>query len=193
MGLQQTHVGSRKRFVVIAVALGTVVAAGPVTLTQAPASRTTWTDYGGSLDSAKYSTLTQITRENVSQLRPAWSYPTYDNTAYHFAPIVVDDVAYVLARNNSLVALDARSGKEIWIHAELQGMAPRGINYWESPDRSDRRLLFQRNSYLEAIDAKTGKSILTFGTNGAVNLREGLGRDPATVTRVQSPNPGKVF
>ncbi len=193
MGLQQTHVRGRKRFAATAAALGTIVAIGPVILSQAPPPRTTWTDYGGSPDSAKYSTLTQITRDNVSQLRPAWSYPTYDNTAYHFAPIVVDDVAYVLARNNSLVALDAKSGKEIWIHAELQGMAPRGINYWESADRSDRRLLFQRNSYLEAIDAKTGKSILTFGTNGAVNLREGLGRDPATVSRVQSPNPGKVF
>ncbi|MEO7275583.1 MAG: PQQ-binding-like beta-propeller repeat protein [Vicinamibacterales bacterium] len=89
------------------------MAIGPVILSQAPAPRTTWADYGGSPDSAKYSTLTQITRDNVSQLRPAWSYPTYDNTAYHFAPIVVDDVAYVLARNNSLVALDARSGKEI--------------------------------------------------------------------------------
>ena len=120
MGLQQTPVRSRQRFVVIAVALGTIVAVGPVTLTQAPVPRTTWTDYGGSLDSAKYSTLTQITRDNVSQLRPAWTYPTYDNTAYHFGPIVVDDVAYVLARNNSLVALDAKTGNEIWIHAELQ-------------------------------------------------------------------------
>jgi quinoprotein glucose dehydrogenase len=181
------------RFVVIATALCTMVAGGALTLTQAPTPRTTWSDYGGGPDSAKHSTLTQITRDNVSQLRPAWSYPTYDNAAYHFGPIVVDNVAYVLARDNSLVALDATTGMEIWIHAELQGMAPRGINYWESRDRSDRRLLFQRNSFLEAIDARTGKSILTFGNNGAVNLREGLGRDPATIRRVQSPNPGKVF
>ncbi len=191
--LQQTNVGGRRRFVAIAVALGTLVAGGALTLTQAPSPRTTWRDYGGGPDSAKHSTLTQITRDNVSQLRPAWTYPTYDNAAYHFGPIVVDSVAYVLARDNSLVALDATTGKEIWIHAELQGMAPRGINYWESQDRSDRRLLFQRNSFLEAIDARTGKSILTFGDNGAVNLREGLGRDPTTIRRVQSPNPGKVF
>ena len=63
---------------------------------------------------------------------------------------------YVLARNNSLVALDASTGREIWIHEGLQGIAPRGINYWESKDRSDRRLLFQMNSYLQAIDARTG-------------------------------------
>jgi quinoprotein glucose dehydrogenase len=76
---------------------------------------------------------------------------------------------------------------------ELQGMAPRGINYWESRDGRDRRLIYQRNGFLEEIDAKTGNSILTFGNNGAVNLREGLGRDPMTIGQIQSPNPGKVF
>src|SRR5687768_12668599 len=178
------------RSVVIAVALGAMVAAGAVTLTQAPSPRTTWRDYGGGPDSAKHSTLTQITRDNVSQLRPAWSYPTYDNAAYHFGPIVVDNVAYVLARDNSLVALDATTGREIWIHAELQGMAPRGINYWESQDRSDRRLLFQRNSFLEAIDARTGKSILTFGNQGAVNLRRPRPRYAAPLPGPVSP-PGQ--
>src|SRR3954470_11905658 len=184
--------GCRRRRVFIAASLAAVVGA-TAAIGQSQMARRTWSDYGGGPDSAKYMTLTQITKDNVGELQPAWSYPTYDNVAYRFGTLVVDNVAYVLARNNSLVALDATTGKEIWIHAELQGMAPRGINYWESPDRSDRRLLFQRNSYLEAIDAKTGKSILTFGTNGAVNLREGLGRDPATLARVQSPNPGKVF
>ncbi len=123
----------------------------------------------------------------------AWTYPTQDTISYVFGPLVVDNVIYVLAQNNSLVALDATTGREIWIHEGLQGIAPRGINYWESKDRSDRRLLFQMNSYLQAIDARTGKSILTFGKDGAVNLREGLGRDPATIVKTQSSNPGKVF
>ena len=46
---------------------------------------------------------------------------------------------------------------------------------------------------LIAIDARTGKSILSFGNKGVVNLREGLGRDPKTVFRAQSSNPGKIF
>ena len=125
-------------------------------------------------DSAKYITLTQITKDNVKRASARLDYPTHDNVGYRFGPIVVDNVAYVLARNNSLVALDATTGKEIWIHEDLQGMAPRGINYWESRDRRDRRLLFQTQQLPQAIDAKTGKSILTFGTNGAVDLREGL-------------------
>ena len=168
-----------------------VFAAGQ--LADAQVNRRVWRDYGGSPDNSRYLTLDQITKSNVDRLAVAWTYPTKDTIAYVFNPIIVDRVMYVLARNNSLVALDATTGKEIWIHEGLQGIAPRGINYWESSDRSDRRLLFQQNSYLQAIDARTGQSILTFGTDGAVNLREGLGRDPATIVKTQSSNPGKIF
>jgi quinoprotein glucose dehydrogenase len=137
--------------------------------------------------------LDEITKANVGQLQAAWFYPTGDDNVYQFNPIVVDSVMYVLAKNNSLVALDATTGEEIWIHANLRGIARRGINYWESKDRTDRRLLFQMNDYLQAIDARTGKSILTFGENGLVDLKKGLGRDPKTIARVQSGTPGKVF
>ena len=88
---------------------------------------------------------------------------------------------YVLARNNSIVALDAATGKEIWTHPPDPRPAiitNRGINYWESKDRTDRRLLFAANHFLQAIDARTGKPIPSFGTNGRVDLKEGLGRDP---------------
>src|SRR5216683_5858671 len=150
----------------------------------------TWMDYGGGLDSSHYVALTQINRSNVNQLKIAWTYPTGDNRSYLFNPIVVDNVMYVLARNSSLVALDAATGKEIWIHGNLPGLTTRGISYWESKDRKDRRLIFTMNSFLQQIDARTGKSILTFGKNGLVDLREGLGRDPKAIMRIQSENPG---
>ena len=107
-------------------------------------------------------TSRSIRSTNRMSINSAWRGRTRPGTtsSYVFNPVVVDNVMYVLARNNSLVALDATTGKEIWIHEDLQGIAPRGINYWESKDRSDRRLLFQMNSYLQAIDARTGKSIL---------------------------------
>ncbi|OYX11825.1 MAG: quinoprotein glucose dehydrogenase, partial [Algoriphagus sp. 32-45-6] len=69
----------------------------------------------------------------------------------------------------------------------------RGINYWESEDGTQQRLIFQMNGYLQAIDAVTGKSILTFGDQGKVDLREGLDRDPNSFARVQSGNPGAIF
>jgi quinoprotein glucose dehydrogenase len=152
-----------------------------------------WSDYGGGPDSSHFSALTQITRSNVNQLEVAWTYPTQDQNSYLFNPLIVDNVMYVLARNHSLVALDAQSGKEVWIHENLAGITTRGIAYWESRDRKDRRLIFALNDYLQQIDARTGKSILNFGEQGLVDLRDGLGRDPNTVTRIQSNAPGRVF
>src|ERR1700720_676494 len=156
----------------------------------------TWRDYGGASDAAQYSGLDQINRSNVSQLEVAWTYPTGDNNKYFFNPIVVDGVMFVLARNNSIVALDAATGKEIWVHAAEPGttvITSRGINYWESKDRSDRRLLFASNHFLRAIDAQTGRPILSFGAGGRVDLKEGLDRDPKTIKLVQSTTPGRFF
>jgi quinoprotein glucose dehydrogenase len=184
----------RRSFSTAVVILMIVVAGSASRSGDGKPDRTTWRDYGGGPDNARYLTLDQITKANVGTLDVSWTYPTRDSFSYVFNPVIVDNVMYVLARNSALVALDATTGKEIWVHENLQGLAPRGINYWESKDRSDRRLLFQRNNYLEAINAATGKSILTFGVDGAVNLREGFtGRDPATIGRVQSGTPGKVF
>ena len=70
--------------------------------------------------------MSLITKANVNELTGAWTYPTNDNVAYVWNPLIVDNVMYVLARNYSLVALDATTGKEIWTHADLQGIAPRG-------------------------------------------------------------------
>src|SRR5690606_40428604 len=46
---------------------------------------------------------------------------------------------------------------------------------------------------LRAIEARTGKSILSFGKQVVVDLREGLGRDPKTIRRVRSNTPGRIF
>ena len=155
-----------------------------------------WKAYAGSADGAQYSSLDQINRSNVERLELAWSYSTGDNNRYFFAPVVVDDTAYVLAKNHSIVALDATTGEERWVHepgADTTAITNRGINYWESADRSERRLFYARNHSLRAIDANTGKLIGDFGAGGEVNLKEGLGRDPDSFTIVQSYSPGRVF
>ena len=155
-----------------------------------------WRDYGGHSDAAQYSTLRQINRTNVNKLEVAWSYPTADHNKYFFNPIAIDGILYVLAKRNSIVALDAATGKEIWTHETAQGtkiITNRGINYWQSSDKSDRRLLFSSEHFLRAIDARTGKPIESFGNAGAVDLKEGLGRDPKNIALVQSITPGRVF
>ncbi|MBL8174576.1 MAG: pyrroloquinoline quinone-dependent dehydrogenase [Bryobacterales bacterium] len=155
-----------------------------------------WSDYGGSPDSAQYSALKQIHKGNVSQLQIAWRYPAGDHNRYAFNPLTVDGTIYVMAKNNSIVALDAASGKELWTYTQPAGATPvtnRGINYWQSSDRKDRRLLFCANHSLRAIDAQTGRLIESFGARGSVDLKQGLDRDPATIRLVQSAFPGRVF
>jgi quinoprotein glucose dehydrogenase len=157
-------------------------------------SYTGWSDYLGGPDSAQYSALKQINKSNVSQLQVAWTYPTGDKNNYDFNPVIVDGVMYVQAKSNSIVALDAATGREIWAHPNnTRSITARGVNYWESKDRSDRRLLYCVDNNLVAIDARTGQSISSFGENGRSDLRVGFDRDPKTLTRIQNNTPGRVF
>ena len=106
----------------------------------APQPYTTWTTYGGGAHSSQYSALDQINKSNVSQLEVVWTFPVTGTVIFN--PLVVDDVMYLQASDNTLAAVDAATGKEIW-RRQMQGtIGARGMNYWESPDRSDRRLLF---------------------------------------------------
>lgn len=155
-----------------------------------------WRDYAGTSDSAQYTALTQVTRENVKNLKVAWTYPTGDNRRYVFGPLMANGVLYVLGKANGIAALDAATGKEIWTYAPTPTftvITTRGINYWQSKDGTERRLFFCANHSLRALDAKTGKPVESFGVNGAVDLKQGLDRDPARLTVVQSMSPGRVF
>ena len=166
-----------------------LVAAAVAQLSGAAQAPREWRDYAGGPDSSRFVAATQITKANVGPLQVAWTYPDGDTD---FNPLVVRGVIYTRARGNALVAVDAATGKELWASAEIKAFAIRGVNYWESADGSDRRLLFSTLNMLRAIDAKTGKPIPTFGKDGVVDLREGLDRDPETVEQ-QSRLPGRVF
>ena len=149
-----------------------------------------WTSYGGASDSAQYSSLRQIDKTNAAKLELAWFYPI-DGPAGRagFNPLIVDGVMYLLGSGNRVLALDAATGKEIWTHQAEGPPIDRGFSYWESKDRSDRRLVFAVNSYLQEVNAKTGVTINTFGNDGKVNLREGWNRDPKTIPAVPQAVP----
>src|SRR5262249_4995607 len=103
---------------------------------------TSWSDYLGGPDSSHYSPLKQVNTRNVDKLEVAWSYETGDDLSYTFCPLVADNIAYVAAKRGALVALDATTGKELWVHTfatggRFSGIAGlRGANYWESKDRA---------------------------------------------------------
>jgi quinoprotein glucose dehydrogenase len=196
MPASSASMGGRARLIwlassaAISALVGTLLAAQPDALrTQ---QYTTWSDYGGSADSMQYSALTQIGAANVSRLELAWHYPVPDRTGnFGFNPLVVDGVMYVLGLDRQIVALEGASGRTLWAHqAEGEGTpGNRGINYWESLDRSDRRLIYAAGGSLREIDARTGKSIVTFGDKGRVAMRVGTPR----VLGGPSGTPGRVF
>ena len=167
----------------------TVLAVAGVMGARSSESPREWRDYAGGPDSSRFVASTQITKANVSRLRVAWSYAGGQTD---FNPLMVRGVVYGRGPKSSFVALDAETGKELWISESVPGFNGRGINYWESNDGTDRRLLFSANNFLYAIDARTGQAIKTFGTDGRVDLRVGLDRDPAAVNQ-QSRLPGRVF
>ena len=173
-----------RSFSVVLIALVMVVCGALGIAQQSPSQ---WKDNLGGPDSSHFSPLTQITKANVDQLQVAWFYP-YGNSGFN--PVMAGDMMFVSGRNNALIALDPASGKELWIHENIQGLSARGINYWQSRDGNDRRLIFTTGVFLQQIDAKTGKSIPTFGVDGYVDMREGL---PRGENGFRVPNPGKVF
>jgi quinoprotein glucose dehydrogenase len=148
-----------------------------------------WRDYAGGPDSSRFVAAKEITKSNVSRLQVAWNYPAGQTD---FNPLVVRGVVFTRGPKSSFVALDAATGKELWMNEGVPGFANRGVNYWESKDGKDRRLIFSANNFLQEIDAATGQNIRSFGVDGRVDLRVGLDRDPSAINQ-QSRTPGRVF
>jgi glucose dehydrogenase len=155
----------------------------------APAHRSfdSWKSYGGGVDSSQYSSLKQINKANVKQLQVAWTFPVGGNTTTN--PLVVDGVMYVprAGQNAAIVALDAATGKEMW--SNPGGTSSRGMNYWESPDRSDRRLVVINGGFIKEISTQTGETVSRFGDNGRVDPTLESDR---VVARIGG-NPGRIY
>ena len=152
-----------------------------------------WKHYGGGPDSIRYSSLKQINRENVHQLQPAWTYDCADGSGDpQTQPIVVLGVLYGVTPKHKVVALDASTGKLLWrFDSGIAGRGPnRGVTYWA--DGRDERIFAAIQSYVYALDATTGKPIGSFGKDGRIDLREGLGRDPQKMSIVLT-SPGLVY
>jgi alcohol dehydrogenase (cytochrome c) len=72
-----------------------------------------WLTYGGDYRSHHYSTLDQITSENVHRLRAKWIYQMHKSKV-ETTPIVVDGVMYVTRPPSDVIALDAETGRALW-------------------------------------------------------------------------------
>jgi quinoprotein glucose dehydrogenase len=154
----------------------------------------TWRAYGGAEDGAQYSSLKQINRSNVATLKPMDLFngrcgclflQSFSHSRY----------CVCLSGEGSHRRLGCRNGQAEVARSSCEDAAAyqSGLSYWQSRNGSDARLIFAADNSLREIDARTGKSIQSFGNGGLVDLREGLEREPEALTLVQSYNPGRVF
>lgn len=150
-----------------------------------------WLSNGGP-DGTHYSRLTQINRGNASQLQIAWTFDTGESGGLQTSPTIVDGVLYAYTPSQKVFALDAASGKQLWtFDSGVKSSQPaRGLAYWA--EGKDKRILAGVMNFVYALDAVSGKPIPSFGTNGRIDLRENLGRDPERQS-VALTSPGVIY
>ena len=158
-----------------------------------PTSYREWSDYLGGPDRNHFSSLDQITPENVSQLTVAWSYAAPDSGQMQMSPVIYDGMLFGVTAGLRAFALDAATGKELWIFGEPVRQwfgTSRGVALWKGQDHA--RIFFTSGSRLWCLDAKTGKPIESFGENGSIDIRLGL-PESAKNKFVTSSTPGTIF
>jgi alcohol dehydrogenase (cytochrome c) len=111
----------------------------------------------------RFSPLTQINRDTVKRLVPAWSYSMNNNTGEEAQPLVYNGVIYVTSHAKT-VAVDALTGKEVWntpieyppdtTRVVCCGIVNRGAAIYQG--KIFRTTLDAR---VIALDMKTGKQI----------------------------------
>jgi len=158
---------------------------------------TSWTHFGGNSSGHRFVNASQINTENVAQLELAWLYRASEklidgevnsaSTTIETVPIKVGDSLYFCTSTNVVISIDADSGKENWRydpHVNIDAvphLACRGVAYHrnksvgESEQCSGRLLMATVDDRFLAIDVNTGRPCTGFGTDGFVNLRNGLG------------------
>jgi quinoprotein glucose dehydrogenase len=174
-----------------------------------PPKQVEWLYYGGDQGGMKYSTLTDINADNLSHLQIAWQWkhwetpmPEYGTVPGFFesTPLMIDGVLYVTTPYNSIAALDAETGKELWRFdgeayklgqvLSSSGWKLRGTAFWRDGDKL--RIFLNSRHRLFSLDAKTGKPVSTFGTNGFVSLTDGLQR-VSDFTHVTQSSPPVIY
>jgi quinoprotein glucose dehydrogenase len=150
---------------------------------------TEWASYSADIKGTRYRPLDQINASNFNKLEVAWRFKTdnlgpFPEYKLEGTPLMVDGVLYTTGgTRRSVVALDAKTGEQLWLHAEREGdragnsprqLSGRGVSYWTDGNRDERVLYVTTGYRLVELNAKTGAPVNSFGTNGVVDLKVGV-------------------
>ena len=156
-----------------------------------------WSAYHGDPQQTHYSALNQIDRNNVHRLEAAWTFRTGDSEGREIQcnPLVLDSVLYLTTGRLKCIALHAATGEEIWrfdpfADVQMGGGNNRGLAWWG--EGSERRIFHAAASRLYALDARSGKPVESFGEDGSVDLRTGLGERARDLWVIMT-TPGVVY
>lgn len=154
-----------------------------------------WPAYGGHNNGNRFSMLTQITRENVSRLVPAWQFDMDSAGESQTQPIVVDGVVYGVTPTLEVIALNGASGELLWSFSGLEGRTgytgpSRGLAMWK--EGQEEILFAGLVDRLFAIDPASGNLVAEFGNDGVLDLRTGLPGD-ARRYYVSMTSPGIIY
>ncbi len=86
----------------------------PADLLAAPIG-SNWPSYNGDYTGRRFSNLDQITPANANQLRAQWVFHSQNSNLLECTPVVVNGVMVVTSGNDA-IALDARTGRQLWHH-----------------------------------------------------------------------------
>ena len=145
------------RSLLTACMLTAIVAMG---LATSPPSPREWRDYAGGPDSSRFVAATGITRANVGQLQVAWAYPDGQTD---FNPLVVRGVVYGRGPNDSFVALDARTGREIWRSGPVKGFSARRSTCPSNPNDATGVPVAASSSWSRLLALKISRRSLPSG------------------------------
>ena len=121
-----------------------------------------WLTYNGTYSSQRYSSLSQITSENVSNLESQWVLQNQEFGAWQSNPIVVDGVMYVTERPNDVMAVDAVTGRVFWVYRHTPSESARvccGANNRGVAVLDDKVFMGTLDARLIAIDATNGQPL----------------------------------
>ncbi len=123
--------------------------------------------------SQRFSFLSQINNLNVHNLEVAWIYRSNDGVGQiQSNPIIVDDKIITPTPGHYIVALDNKTGEEIWrFKSKSSFPAQRGLVYWKGNKISGPGIFFSDHSGLYKLNIDNGKLDKTFGNRGYIKTK----------------------